>query len=101
MGTPAYAAPEIHLRRPYLGEYSDIFSLGITEKDLIILVVAAFVVFLISMIQEKSIIGCRVLIDSKPVVLEVFLIVVLLTIVLMFGIYGPTYNASDFVYAQF
>ncbi len=30
LGTPAYAAPEIHLRRPYLGEYSDIFSLGIT-----------------------------------------------------------------------
>ena len=30
MGTPAYAPPEIHLRRPYIGEYSDIFSLGIT-----------------------------------------------------------------------
>jgi serine/threonine protein kinase len=30
MGTPAYAPPEIHLRRPYLGEFSDIFSLGIT-----------------------------------------------------------------------
>ena len=30
LGTPAYTAPEIHLRRPYLGEYSDIFSLGIT-----------------------------------------------------------------------
>jgi serine/threonine protein kinase len=30
LGTPAYAAPEIHLRRPYLGEMSDIFSLGIT-----------------------------------------------------------------------
>lgn len=29
MGTPSYTAPEIHLRRPYLGEYSDIFSLGI------------------------------------------------------------------------
>lgn len=53
------------------------------------------------MIQEKSIIVCRILIDRKPVVLEVFLIVVLLTIVLMFGIYGPTYNAYDFVYAQF
>ena len=30
MGTPAYSPPEIHLRRPYLGECSDIFSLGIT-----------------------------------------------------------------------
>ena len=30
LGTPNYAAPEIHLKRPYLGEYADIFSLGVT-----------------------------------------------------------------------
>ena len=30
LGTPTYAAPEIHLRQPYLGQFSDIFSLGIT-----------------------------------------------------------------------
>ena len=30
LGTPNYAAPEIHLKKPYLGEYADIFSLGIT-----------------------------------------------------------------------
>jgi len=30
LGTPNYAAPEIHLRRPYLGVYTDIFSLGVT-----------------------------------------------------------------------
>ena len=30
LGTPNYAAPEIHLKKPYLGEYADIFSLGVT-----------------------------------------------------------------------
>ena len=30
LGTPNYAAPEIHLKRPYLGVYEDIFSLGVT-----------------------------------------------------------------------
>ena len=30
LGTPNYAAPEVHLRRPYLGVYEDIFSLGVT-----------------------------------------------------------------------
>ena len=30
LGTPTYVAPEIHLRKPYLGEFSDIFSLGVT-----------------------------------------------------------------------
>ena len=30
LGTPNYAAPEIHLKQPYLGVYEDIFSLGVT-----------------------------------------------------------------------
>ena len=30
LGTPNYAAPELHLRRSYLGVYADIFSLGVT-----------------------------------------------------------------------
>ena len=30
LGTPNYAAPELHLRRPYIGNYADIFSLGVT-----------------------------------------------------------------------
>ena len=30
LGTPNYAAPEVHLRRPYLGVCEDIFSLGVT-----------------------------------------------------------------------
>ncbi len=30
LGTPNYAAPELHLKRPYFGKSEDIFSLGIT-----------------------------------------------------------------------
>jgi serine/threonine protein kinase len=30
LGTPNYAAPELHLKREYLGVYEDIFSLGVT-----------------------------------------------------------------------
>ena len=30
LGTPSYAAPELHLMHPYLGIYEDIFSLGVT-----------------------------------------------------------------------
>ena len=30
LGSPNYAAPELHLKQPYLGVYEDIFSLGVT-----------------------------------------------------------------------
>ena len=30
LGTPSYAAPELFLSTPYIGEYIDIFSLGVT-----------------------------------------------------------------------
>ena len=30
LGTPNYAAPELHLKQPYHGVYEDIFSLGVT-----------------------------------------------------------------------
>ena len=30
LGTPSYAAPELHLKRPYYGKSEDIFSLGVS-----------------------------------------------------------------------
>ena len=30
LGTPSHAAPELHMKSPYLGVYEDIFSLGVT-----------------------------------------------------------------------
>ena len=30
LGTPSYAAPQLHLKKPYLGVSEDIFSLGVT-----------------------------------------------------------------------
>ena len=30
LGTPSYAAPELHMKRPSLGVFEDIFSLGVT-----------------------------------------------------------------------
>ena len=35
LGTPNYAAPELHLKKPYLGVYEDIFSLGVTLFNIV------------------------------------------------------------------
>ena len=43
LGTPNYAAPELHMRIPYLGVYEDIFSLGVT----IFIIVTGYLPFLL------------------------------------------------------
>ena len=44
LGTPNYAAPEIHLKQKYLGVYEDIFSLGVT----LFIIVTGHLPFLLS-----------------------------------------------------
>jgi len=43
LGTPNYAAPELHMRIPYLGVYEDIFSLGVT----LFIIVTGYLPFLL------------------------------------------------------
>lgn len=69
---------------------------------LIVLAVSTVILFIISMIKEyKFTTGFRVWIDTIPIVLRYACLIVFVSFVLMYGIYGPQYVASDFVYAQF
>jgi serine/threonine protein kinase len=45
LGTPNYAAPELHMKRPYLGVYEDIFSLGVT----LFIIVTGYLPFILPM----------------------------------------------------
>jgi len=45
LGTPSYAAPELHMKRPYLGVFEDIFSLGVT----LFIIVTGYLPFTLSM----------------------------------------------------
>lgn len=60
------------------------------------------IIFIVSVIQERNPqITIRQRLDRIPFVLRWLFLFAALLFVLMFGIYGPGFQAADFVYAQF
>lgn len=81
---------------------TQICNLGVGKKDYVVLLAGMFVIFVVSVIQERnSSTSLRVMLDKKPLILRWSLTLVCLVTVLIFGIYGPGYNPAEFVYMQF
>lgn len=79
-----------------------ICNLGVGKKDYVILLVGMFIVFAVSVVQERnSQTSLRVMLDKRPLILRWSLTVVCIITILIFGIYGPGYNPAEFVYMQF
>lgn len=76
-------------------------NLGLEFKDYAIIVFAVIILFIISLIQDKTNQSIRVFINKRNAVIQWLLIFGVSLVVLVFGIYGPSYNVGDFVYAQF
>ena len=81
---------------------NEILKLGINWKDYVLLGVCVVIIWAVSMIQEKhSDTTIREMLDKKPFVLRWLVFFFLIMAVIIFGIYGSGYAASDFVYMQF
>lgn len=79
-----------------------ICNLGVGKKDYVILLVGMFIVFAVSVVQERnSHTSLRTMLDKKTLILRWSLTVVCIVTILIFGIYGPGYNPAEFVYMQF
>ena len=83
--------------------YSQISDLGLGKKDYLVVLLGGLIIFIASVIQERSKDGMdiRHMLDKKPFILRFALLFVGLISIVVFGIYGSGYSAADFVYAQF
>ena len=83
--------------------YSQISNLGLGKKDYLVVLLGGLIIFIASVIQERSKDGIdiRHMLDKKPFILRFALLFVGLISIVVFGIYGSGYSAADFVYAQF
>jgi len=73
---------------------------GISRKGMLVTVISIIILFVISVLQERGM-KIRETISRKNIFVRWGLILMLLAIVLIFGIYGPGYNAKDFIYGAF
>ena len=85
--------------RPWQLFDGTLFAMGLDRADFAVLVIALCIVRRISLAQEKgsvreSVAGCNI-------VLRWILYIGAVFAVMIFGMYGPGFNAADFAYMQF
>lgn len=68
--------------------------------DFVMLLIAITVLFTIDVLQEKGI-KIRESIEKKNIVMRWAIIYILIFAILLFGVYGPGYDASEFIYGNF
>ncbi len=74
-------------------------SLGMDKSNLIFAAISIFVLWAVDMLQERM--SLRETLARKNIVLRWIIIFVGLFTVIIFGIYGPGYDAGSFIYEQF
>ena len=86
----------------HIFDFSHLFkvsSLGLDVYNLILLVVAIISLIIYEIIKYK--INIMKLILKQPLVIRWGIYFIIIYVILIFGIYGPGYDASQFIYFQF
>lgn len=74
-------------------------NIGLDKPDLMVLVVSLLVLFVISLLQQKG--SVREMLARQNLVFRWGVILALIFSILIFGYYGPGYDATSFIYGQF
>ncbi len=87
--------------RPMEGKFGEvILTLGLTQLDFMVILVCCIAWFFISYSQEKGT-KIREAMDNQPIPVRWLVYLAGFAAVLVFGIYGPGYDASAFIYRGF
>ncbi len=73
---------------------------GLSAKDFVILGIGFFMILIISILKEKKTDIYEVF-SEKSLFLRYGIILIVLFMIIVLGIYGEGYNASDFIYGEF
>ena len=76
------------------------FNIGFSYTDFNILVISTIIMLVVSILQEKGH-NIREKISKQNLLFRWMLYYLIIFAIIIFGIYGPGYVASDFIYGQF
>lgn len=73
---------------------------GMVSKDWIVIFVGLVVLLVVDIMREKKVNICQI-VDSQAIFVRWFVYLGMITAIIVFGIYGPAYGASAFIYQAF
>ena len=76
-----------------------IFNYGLDWKNFVFVIFAILVLWYADMLQEKM--SIRQELSKQGIVFRWLIVLLGIFAVIIFGIYGPGYDASSFIYEQF
>ena len=77
-----------------------LFSLGLDKKDWIVIVISVLIAIVIAIIQNKKI-SIYKLLNNKNIIFRWCIYYLIILALIIFGKYGATYDANNFVYFKF
>lgn len=83
-----------------LGIDNKIYTYGVDRDNMGVLFIAVLVLLVVGILQERGV-KIRQTLAKQNLIFRWLVILLLLVAVLVFGVYGPNYNASDFIYGNY
>jgi D-alanyl-lipoteichoic acid acyltransferase DltB (MBOAT superfamily) len=77
-----------------------IYKYGVSEKEMGIIIFSILILLVVGILQENGV-KIRETLAKQNIFFRWALVLLLIAFILIFGVYGPNYNASDFIYGRF
>lgn len=83
-----------------LGLNGEIYTYGVNEKEMGVVLFSILILLVVGVLQENGM-KIRETLAKQNIIFRWALILAFIAFILIFGIYGPSYDASSFIYGNF
>lgn len=83
-----------------LGKTGEIFTYGVSEQEMMLLFLCIMLLLVIGVLQESGI-KIRESLSRQNLIFRWGIMLALICLILVFGVYGPAYDARSFIYGAF
>lgn len=85
---------------PWVLTDGTLYELGLSAREMFLVFLVIIVLFVVSLMQEKGM-RIRETLDKQNMLFQWLVVIGAIVFLLIYGAYGESFNASDFVYQQF
>lgn len=89
-----------HSFNPWVLTDGSLYSCGLSENNFKILIIAFFIMFIVDFLHEKNI-NIRFFLAKQNALFRYAFYYISILVILYYGVYGPAFSASQFIYSQF